>query len=340
MTLFNRVNSQTVRTKYMSVENRQLCAKNVTWSAFQILLVNPSSSDDKTAAGSHAANPSVGPGTAAAPLVPSGSASSSTSSRSASASSSSSSLASDMSGPAASASGVPKAVAGPGTIITYGSHVVLRCMETNVYSGTLVVKKVVGDTVHPDATGAVSQMQKIALALPNRESLYLSISPTVDVAGGSPFLCYQPFPASAKSQLDAYLVWTIVGVERSVYRFAELSAPLASRSQVLSQVFEATLQKNVLELHGRHFGPDSAVCIGSQPIMSHVLSPSKISCVLPPPLAEADFDRVTAQLGYGRRMFAAILVARSDGVIMHTGNFLVSERNGDGPVTMRTVSSI
>lgn len=36
VSLFNRINSQTVRTKYMTVERNQLCAKNSTWSAFSI----------------------------------------------------------------------------------------------------------------------------------------------------------------------------------------------------------------------------------------------------------------------------------------------------------------
>lgn len=39
VSLFNRINSQTVRTKYMTVERSQLCAKNSTWSAFSITVV-------------------------------------------------------------------------------------------------------------------------------------------------------------------------------------------------------------------------------------------------------------------------------------------------------------
>ncbi|CAG8751666.1 24763_t:CDS:2, partial [Gigaspora rosea] len=36
ISLFNRINSQTVRTKYMGIENGELCAKNSTWSSFVI----------------------------------------------------------------------------------------------------------------------------------------------------------------------------------------------------------------------------------------------------------------------------------------------------------------
>jgi LAG1, DNA binding/Beta-trefoil DNA-binding domain len=39
VSLFNRINSQTVRTKYMTVERSQLCAKNSNWSAFSITVV-------------------------------------------------------------------------------------------------------------------------------------------------------------------------------------------------------------------------------------------------------------------------------------------------------------
>ncbi|RUP49152.1 hypothetical protein BC936DRAFT_143179 [Jimgerdemannia flammicorona] len=43
VSLFNRINSQTVRTKYMGVESNQLCAKNSAWSPFTISIVSPGS---------------------------------------------------------------------------------------------------------------------------------------------------------------------------------------------------------------------------------------------------------------------------------------------------------
>lgn len=40
VSLFNRINSQTVRTKYMCVEDGRLCARNSSWSAFRVTLVS------------------------------------------------------------------------------------------------------------------------------------------------------------------------------------------------------------------------------------------------------------------------------------------------------------
>ncbi|KAG0308712.1 hypothetical protein BGZ98_007080 [Dissophora globulifera] len=39
VSLFNRINSQTVRTKYMSAQDGELCAKSSSWSAFTISIV-------------------------------------------------------------------------------------------------------------------------------------------------------------------------------------------------------------------------------------------------------------------------------------------------------------
>ncbi|KAI0053362.1 hypothetical protein FA95DRAFT_1579483 [Auriscalpium vulgare] len=39
VSLFNRINSQTVRTKYMTIDQNQLCASNVSWSAFNVNVV-------------------------------------------------------------------------------------------------------------------------------------------------------------------------------------------------------------------------------------------------------------------------------------------------------------
>ncbi|TFK30759.1 transcription factor [Coprinopsis marcescibilis] len=39
VSLFNRINSQTVRTKYMTIDQGQLCASNIGWSAFNVNVV-------------------------------------------------------------------------------------------------------------------------------------------------------------------------------------------------------------------------------------------------------------------------------------------------------------
>ena len=41
VSLFNRINSQTVRTKYTAIDHTQLCASNTTWSAFTVNVVRP-----------------------------------------------------------------------------------------------------------------------------------------------------------------------------------------------------------------------------------------------------------------------------------------------------------
>ncbi|TFK57048.1 hypothetical protein OE88DRAFT_1730471 [Heliocybe sulcata] len=39
VSLFNRINSQTVRTKYMTIDHGSLCASNISWSAFNVNVV-------------------------------------------------------------------------------------------------------------------------------------------------------------------------------------------------------------------------------------------------------------------------------------------------------------
>ncbi|KAF9819934.1 hypothetical protein IEO21_01795 [Rhodonia placenta] len=53
VSLFNRINSQTVRTKYMTVDSGQLCASNVAWSAFNVNVVSrpPNASNDPAGPG-------------------------------------------------------------------------------------------------------------------------------------------------------------------------------------------------------------------------------------------------------------------------------------------------
>lgn len=46
VSLFNRINSQTVRTKYMTIEHNQLCASNVAWSAFAVNVVRSQGSEN------------------------------------------------------------------------------------------------------------------------------------------------------------------------------------------------------------------------------------------------------------------------------------------------------
>lgn len=45
VSLFNRVNAQTVRTKYMTIENGALCASNASWSAFTVNVLRRPAND-------------------------------------------------------------------------------------------------------------------------------------------------------------------------------------------------------------------------------------------------------------------------------------------------------
>lgn len=46
VSLFNRINSQTVRTKYMTIDHAQLCASNITWSAFTVNVLRRNTEDN------------------------------------------------------------------------------------------------------------------------------------------------------------------------------------------------------------------------------------------------------------------------------------------------------
>ena len=50
VSLFNRINSQTVRTKYMTVDSGQISASNLAWSAFTVEVITPF---DQTAPGKY-----------------------------------------------------------------------------------------------------------------------------------------------------------------------------------------------------------------------------------------------------------------------------------------------
>lgn len=158
---FNRVNSQTVRTKYMTVDDRRLSAKNSSWSTFEILAVNPDNTVDVN-----------------------------------------------------------------GFVINYGSLVILRNLETGVYSDMLLIKKAAKDVIIHDSVGPVSQMQKIALVHPTMPNMCLSIVPATSFNNNTPYLGYTPFVDG--KPLDNHMSWTIVGVEKTQYKLMSKDAPHSS----------------------------------------------------------------------------------------------------------------
>lgn len=122
--LYNRINSQTVRTKYMTVDEGNLVARTSQWSAFTIHVVRRAED----------VNPNI-TDTLATSDVPDGA-----------------------------------------NTVTYGSTITLTDLMTGTKSEEFIVRKVEQREVVLDATGPVSQLQKMALArvLPDGRTIYLS----------------------------------------------------------------------------------------------------------------------------------------------------------------------
>ncbi|KAA1074946.1 hypothetical protein PGT21_025322 [Puccinia graminis f. sp. tritici] len=159
--LFNRINSQTVRTKYLCVQDGQLAARAAQWSAFTIRVLRRA--EEAGADGT--------PPITAKTLL---------------------------------SSSIP----GADRTVTYGSEVELVDFVTGVSSGPLVVRKVEKNMVQKDATGPVSQMQKLAfcqLDKPSGSALYISAlegvplpvvnSPSTNVTEPTPTPELNPNPA-------------------------------------------------------------------------------------------------------------------------------------------------
>lgn len=232
VSLFNRINSQTVRTKYMTVDRAELAASNMSWSAFRIQILDDDNGNPLTpatgapAAGAAGSSSRVGGMNLASSLQPT---------------------------PAV----VPAAV----RPIHYGARVVLTDEATGISSEPLIVRKVdKGKLTKPEpgagpggGGGLVSQMQKIALQRASSNSdvpevpsgLYLSAgrlplpahSADRSVVGNSHShalgdgktvstahpLTYQA-PRGVGNvgnadEVDDFLCWTIVGIGMSHFGF-------------------------------------------------------------------------------------------------------------------------
>ncbi|CAI2169240.1 12779_t:CDS:2 [Funneliformis geosporum] len=248
VSLFNRINSQTVRTKYMGIEGGQLCAKNSSWSSFIITVMNSNDNNNNNNHNGLNSFPSTN--------VQKGSTSSSSQSSNNNCSNS-----------------IP---------VTYGSEVILSDPTTGYTSDRLIIRKVEKGRITQGACGPVSQMQKIALQCVRSsrcESHYLSAAGpiTMDsphsqdqctVSGASPYLGYQssrvvhmqnveftkePFrmvsmqnvSCAAKNdhmaaptiveEVDDYLCWTIVGICKFQYTLCEPLPTTSTPSTPISQ---------------------------------------------------------------------------------------------------------
>jgi len=271
--LFNRVNSQTVRTKYLTVESNRLCAKNSSWTAFEILALN----DSKTI----------------------------------------------------KASGIP---------INYGMNIILRNVETGTYSDILVVKKVSKDSICHDSQGPVSQMQKIALELASQPGLYLSIIRTSAFSSNlsNQFLCYRQQPENS-DELDNHMSWTVVGVEKTQYRYMDNSFTATTCDSSTQPHLTDFRADSVLTISGKNL--DCIKCISLGPFSVPLISRSAdtLTANIPQFSNDDEFLSAAQQTSFGYSLTIPVILIRDDGLSYHTGRFIIFERVSDGNITRRFV---
>lgn len=203
VSLFNRINSQTVRTKYMTIDHAQLCASNVAWSAFNVNVVRkPGAPGAPGPVGTyHVMRILFLVLTTLSFLIT-----------------------------------LKKAVTGPQPV-TYGCEIVLSDTHSGISTSPLIIRKVDKGKVMVDEGGPVSQMQKIALQRVNPDGSrhYLSAAGPIP---GTPGVVAPPAPGMSSQagthpllfqsprvreeikdgfrvvcdEVDDYLCWTIVGI--------------------------------------------------------------------------------------------------------------------------------
>ncbi|KAG0296738.1 hypothetical protein BGZ98_000841 [Dissophora globulifera] len=205
VSLLNRINAQTVRTKYMAVDNNAVCAKIGSWSSFTIKMVKPPPAPPvKTVpasmgvfrAPSHSTKfvPIRMKGDPATPLTPAQGGQAAPMARSLS----NQHTESNGSNGSMSASSIlyrsqqqhlqlqlqqePVYVFSNSEPVLYGSEIVLINDLTGIMTDRLIIRKVENGKVSRSGTGPVSQMQKIVLEHPDRihpedgRAYYLSAS--------------------------------------------------------------------------------------------------------------------------------------------------------------------
>lgn len=203
VSLLNRINAQTVRTKYMAVDNNAVCAKIGSWSSFTIKMVKPPPAPPvKLVPASMGVFRSPGHSTKFVPIRmkgenPMGPALAPQAVPMVRTNSNGGSGRADVggvspNGPAPSSSfqfrhqqqlqHEPVYVFSNSEPVLYGSEIVLINDLTGIMTDRLIIRKVENGKVSRSGTGPVSQMQKIVLEHPDRvhpedgRSYYLSAS--------------------------------------------------------------------------------------------------------------------------------------------------------------------
>ncbi|CAO3641487.1 unnamed protein product [Mucor fragilis] len=228
VSLFNRINSQTVRTKYMTSSNNMLCAKNTTWSPFDIIIVNQPKLPQPHKLPTRQQMTTTVSGRYTSRIQ----------------------LAHPPPPPPPSAHHAQQQQNKMPIHVTYGTEIILRDSQTGVTSPSLIIRKVDKGRIAQCAYGPVSQMQKIALQLASTidtQPIYLSAagsmndnsvsaspsSSTTDSSNGhgsntwldySPSRLVQPEKMTLElsyEEVDDYLCWTIVGINKFEYDYYE-----------------------------------------------------------------------------------------------------------------------
>jgi hypothetical protein len=219
VSLFNRINSQTVRTKYMTSSNNMLCAKNTTWSPFDIIVVNQPKLPQPHKLPTRQQMTTTVSGRFTSRI--------------------------QLAHPPAPAQSQQSNSKMP-VHVTYGTEIILRDSQTGVTSPSLIIRKVDKGRIAQCAYGPVSQMQKIALQLASTidtQPIYLSAAGSmtdnsVDSTNNhgnncnnsntwldySPSRLIQPEKMTLElsyEEVDDYLCWTIVGINKFEYDFYE-----------------------------------------------------------------------------------------------------------------------
>jgi hypothetical protein len=200
VSLLNRINAQTVRTKYMAVDNNSVCAKIGSWSSFTIKMVKPPPAPPVKAVANNmgpfrAPNHSTkfvpirmkgdlsGPGVSSQGQAVPMARSLSNQGHPESGSSSNGALASSFQfRHQQQLQQEPVYVFTNSEPVLYGSEIVLINDLTGIMTDRLIIRKVENGRVSRSGTGPVSQMQKIVLEHPDRvhpddgRAYYLSAS--------------------------------------------------------------------------------------------------------------------------------------------------------------------
>ncbi|KAF9945219.1 hypothetical protein BGZ70_003971 [Mortierella alpina] len=208
VSLLNRINAQTVRTKYMAVDNNAVCAKIGSWSSFTIKMVKPPPAPPvKVVPASMGVFKAPSHSTKFVPIRMKGDAPATAGHANAGAApSSATTMVNSLSGGQGRSSDAngggphspsmsnfpfrhqqqlqqePVYVFSNSEPVLYGSEIVLINDLTGIMTDRLIIRKVENGKVSRSGTGPVSQMQKIVLEHPERvhpedgRAYYLSAS--------------------------------------------------------------------------------------------------------------------------------------------------------------------